>query len=213
LLALRPIDIQMNDTEGVWVYRPEEHKNAHRDKPRVILLGPLAQEILQPFLANRPLDAFMFSPREANAERRARMHAARRTPMSCGNKPGSNRSDQPQRPPRDFYTPNAYHRAIQYACDQAYPPTGLLGRRPREDSSKWEARLKTEGRFEDLKAWRRDHRWHPYQLRHSAATRLRREFGLEAAQLALGHSSALLTDAVYAERDESRIVEIMRKIG
>jgi integrase len=50
-------------------------------------------------------------------------------------------------------------------------------------------------------------------LRHNAATLLRREFGLEAAQLALGHASAQITDAVYAERDRAKVIEIMRKIG
>jgi integrase len=74
-------------------------------------------------------------------------------------------------------------------------------------------RLKNEGRWEDLKAWRRSHRWHPHQLRHNAATLLRREFGLEAAQLTLGHASAQITDAVYAERDRAKVIEIMRKIG
>ena len=32
--------------------------------------------------------------------------------------------------------------------------------------------------------------WHPNQLRHNAATRLRREFGLDMARAVLGHSSA-----------------------
>ena len=41
----------------------------------------------------------------------------------------------------------------------------------------------------------------------------RREFGLEAARIALGHSSAMVTDAVYAERDAEKIEEMMRRIG
>ena len=44
-------------------------------------------------------------------------------------------------------------------------------------------------------------------------TLIRREFGLEAAQLALGHSSAKVTDAVYAERDMARVLEVMKRIG
>ena len=54
--------------------------------------------------------------------------------------------------------------------------------------------------------------WHPNQLRHSAATEIRRQFGLEAAQVVLGHSRADVTQ-VYAERDFGRAKEIMRKIG
>ena len=74
------------------------------------------------------------------------------------------------------------------------------------------ARL-TEAEREELCTWREQHRWHPHQLRHTAGTLIRREFGLEAAQLALGHSSAKVTDAVYAERDTARVIEVMRRIG
>lgn len=83
---------------------------------------------------------------------------------------------------------------------------------PNESRRDWQARLTTTQR-EELKVRRKAHRWHPHQLRHNAATLLRREFGLEAAQLALGHSSAEITDAVYAERDDMKAIEITRKIG
>ncbi|HQL55245.1 MAG TPA: site-specific integrase [Phycisphaerae bacterium] len=53
--------------------------------------------------------------------------------------------------------------------------------------------------------------WSPNQRRHSFATRVRRDYGLEAAQILLGHSSALVTDAVYAERDEGRARAIAAK--
>lgn len=53
----------------------------------------------------------------------------------------------------------------------------------------------------------------PHQLRHLAATRLRRELGLEVASLTLGHASATLTDAVYAERNARQVTEAMRRIG
>jgi integrase len=43
-------------------------------------------------------------------------------------------------------------------------------------------------------------RWAPNQLRHAAATEVRRLYGLEAAQIVLGHSKADVTQ-VYAERD------------
>jgi integrase len=54
--------------------------------------------------------------------------------------------------------------------------------------------------------------WSPHQLRHAAATRLRKEFGIEAAQLVLGHESAAIT-LVYAERDRARAADIMGKVG
>ena len=63
-----------------------------------------------------------------------------------------------------------------------------------------------------MAAWRKDHRWHPHQLRHNAATELRREFGLEAARIILGHHSVAITE-VYAEKDEQQALEAMAKVG
>ncbi len=54
--------------------------------------------------------------------------------------------------------------------------------------------------------------WHPHQLRHSVATAVRARFGLEAAQVVLGHSRADVTQ-VYAERDLSKAIEVMREVG
>lgn len=54
--------------------------------------------------------------------------------------------------------------------------------------------------------------WHPHQLRHNAATWLRREFGLEIARVILGHRSAAITE-VYAELDKDKARDVMAKIG
>jgi integrase len=81
-----------------------------------------------------------------------------------------------------------------------------------ETRIEWKSRL-GEAKWAELKAWVRNHRWQPHQLRHTAATEIRREFGLEAAQIALGHSSALVTEAVYAERDMAKVEQVMMKIG
>lgn len=54
--------------------------------------------------------------------------------------------------------------------------------------------------------------WHPHQLRHSHATEVRRHFGLEAAQVSLGHSQARVTE-VYAERDLSLAAKVAAEIG
>jgi integrase len=54
--------------------------------------------------------------------------------------------------------------------------------------------------------------WHPHQLRHTAATEIRREAGLETARVVLGHSTAAMTE-VYAQADESKARKIMGKIG
>jgi len=55
-------------------------------------------------------------------------------------------------------------------------------------------------------------KWHPNQLRHSTGTEIRKRYGLEAAQVILGHASADVTQ-VYAERDLQRAADIMREVG
>lgn len=55
-------------------------------------------------------------------------------------------------------------------------------------------------------------RWAPNRLRHTAATEVRQKFGLEAAQIILGHSKADVTQ-IYAERDTAKGIEVARRIG
>jgi integrase len=55
-------------------------------------------------------------------------------------------------------------------------------------------------------------RWSPNQLRHSLATDVRQRFGLEAAQVALGHARRTTTE-IYAEPDLSRAESALRAIG
>jgi integrase len=52
----------------------------------------------------------------------------------------------------------------------------------------------------------------PNRIRHTYATRVRHEYGLEAAQVLLGHSKADVTQ-IYAERNLALAVEIAQKIG
>ena len=75
----------------------------------------------------------------------------------------------------------------------------------------WRKRLTKEQKAE-LAAWRKAHRWHPHQLRHNAATELRKEFGIEAASIILGHRSAAITE-VYAEQDTQAAIAAMVKVG
>jgi len=55
-------------------------------------------------------------------------------------------------------------------------------------------------------------KWHPHQLRHNAATALRKEFGLDIAGVILDHKQLAVTE-LYAERDEARAAEVVRRIG
>ena len=181
------------DTTGkVWTYTPSRHKTQHFGRPRVIFVGPKAQEILKPFLRT-DLQAYVFSPAKADRERRDRQHAERVTPLSCGNKPGSNVKRSPKKTPGDRYEVNAYNRAIANACRKAFAaPDGLSD--------------------EKRKEWDLAHHWSSHQLRHSFATDVRKNHGLEAAQVTLGHASANITE-VYAERDVAKAIGVVLKIG
>jgi len=54
--------------------------------------------------------------------------------------------------------------------------------------------------------------WSPNQLRHTAATAIRRDFGLDAARSILGHRSVTVTE-IYADVDRARSQDIVRRIG
>lgn len=90
---------------------------------------------------------------------------------------------------------------------EADPPA----RRAGETKAAWQRRLSEEQKAE-LKAWRKAHRWHPHQLRHNAATELRKEFGLETARIILGHRSPAVT-TIYAEQDRQKALEAMERVG
>jgi integrase len=179
---VRPCDV--DTSADVWIYRPESHKTEHHGRERVICIGPKAQEVLRPYLL-REKESYCFVPAESEKKRLVLQHQQRKTPLSCGNRPGTNRRRKPKKQPGDRYTTGSYRRAIDRAVDMANRQRNGDDPLPR---------------------------WSPNQLRHSAATEIRRQFGLEAAQVALGHAAADITQ-VYAERDLALAVEVMRKIG
>jgi integrase len=194
--AMRLCDL---DRSGkVWTYTPATHKTQHRGKRRIVALGPAAQRALREFIPGRQPAAALFSPAEAEAARREALHAERKTPLSCGNRPGTNRVENPRKQAQAQYTSASYGRAVARLCEQAEQL----------------ARVKAlEAGVSLVDGVRLVARWHPHQLRHNAATEIRRRHGLEAARLMLGHSSALITDAVYADRDEAALFRIAAECG
>jgi site-specific recombinase XerC len=81
----------------------------------------------------------------------------------------------------------------------------------RETEKEWKKRL-TPDEKTAIRAWRREHTWHPNQLRHSSATALRKEFGVELARIILGHSSAFTTE-IYAETDRQHAMDVIGRVG
>jgi integrase len=211
------------DTTGpVWIYKPAAHKTAHHGHQRSIFIGPKAQEVLRPFLKTLNPQAYIFSPMDADAENRGELQAGRKTPLSCGNRPGSNRKRRPKRAPGDRYDATAYRRAIRRATESAFPPPEQFARqkvkgRKGKKSKRWETpvewcqRLGPE-KWKELQDWRREHSWHPHQLRHTAATEIRRRFGIEAAQHVLGHATLSITE-LYAEKNADVANRIAAAIG
>jgi integrase len=188
---LRPLDL---DRSGeVWTYRPESHKTEHHGRERIIFIGPKAQTVLLSYLL-RPADARCFSPLESEAKRLGALHAKRRTPLRYGNRPGTNRKPRPKRRPQTAYTKDSYGRALARAIE------------------KGNAAITKAATAAGIDQPQVIPHWHLNQLRHSAATEIRRSYGLEAAQVILGHSKADVTQ-VYAERDYDLGADVARKIG
>ena len=71
---MRIKDIDMSGE--VWLYKPPTHKTHLLGKSRTILIGPLAQAVLQPFL-DRPADAYLFTPHESYVYLREKAYATR----------------------------------------------------------------------------------------------------------------------------------------
>jgi site-specific recombinase XerD len=200
----------------VWLYRPGshrgpegDHKTAHHGHERTILIGPRAQEVLKPWLKT-DLTAYLFSPKDAEALRNAVRRQNRKSPMTpsqAARKPKKN----PKRPKSERYRVAAYRLAIYRACEPAFPPPAPLAKREDETWREWRGRLTADDRAE-LRRWRKAHRWHPHQLRHNAATLLRKEYGIEVAKIILGHATLSATQ-LYAERDLQKALEIVNRIG
>ena len=192
LFPLRGCDI--NTSKPIWTYRPTSHKTLHHGHERVIYLGARAQEILKSFLKPNPQD-YLFSPIDAEAERREAAHKRRLergTPLSCGNRPGTNRVNRRKLAQRSIYNKDSYARAITRGCDKA---------------DRWEHGGLVIG--DDV---RLIPRWHPHQLRHNAATNFRRDYGLEAVQALLGQKTMRMAE-VYAERNMSLAERVMAEVG
>lgn len=187
MVALRALDL---DTSGkVWTAKLADHKTAYCGRERVLYFGPKCQAILKEFMHGRPLHMPIFSPKESEAERLAVLHEKRKTPLSCGNRPGTNKREHPILAPGDCYTPNSYRRVIERAIERY-----------------------NEEKLKDNQKDKQIPNWSPNRLRHNYATEVRRKYGLDGAQAGLGHSNANITQ-VYAELDHTRVMVIAADLG
>jgi integrase len=114
LCRLRSCDL---DRSGpVWLYHVPRHKTQYLGHTRTIAFGPRAQVILRQYLRDDP-DALVFSPAEADRQRKAAMRAKRNTPVQPSQ---VNRAKKDaKRRPGARYTPRAINVAIRRACIKA----------------------------------------------------------------------------------------------
>jgi integrase len=224
LTGMRPGEVcamrcgEVDTSAQPWRYRPSAHKTAHHGHDRIVHLGPRAQAVLAPYLTAEA-QSQVFRPTDAEAVRHARLRDGRQTPLTPSQRARSSaaRARPRRRPPGDRYTVASYRRAIARACELAFPPPPELRPTPASDGGPGESRANflkrlTQEQKSALKKWHDEHGWHPHQLRHTAATRLRREFGLDAAKAILGHRTVTVTQ-FYAEQDERLAETVARQVG
>jgi len=172
-------------TTSPWEYRPRTHKTAHRGHERVVYVGPKAQAVLADWLRADP-EAFLFQPREAAAAVREASQVAGRSDADRARAARNKRAaDARKRGGR------AQNRRLP---GDRYTP-GRLGHAVGRACQRAEI----------------EH-WHPHQLRHAAATELRREIGIEAARVVLGHRSPGMAE-LYAEADRTAAAAHMARLG
>jgi integrase len=184
LCALRTADVDRGGgaAAAVWLYAPATHKTAYRGQRRVVCIGPRGRAVLGPFLRPHDPQAWVFSPAQAMAERRLSDKSA--SDGECGHPKTcpTRRAGSPAGSGR--YNSRSYHRALRYAM-RAATVAGTLA----------------VAQY-----------WHPHQLRHLHATAIRREKGLEAARVLLGHRTVDQT-LDYAEADVATARAIAAELG
>ena len=123
--SMRPCDI-IRDDEDCWLYIPGRdfspvgrHKTMRFERMKVIPLAKESQQILVERIKDFDSTDYVFSPKETVNTLLAKKAKERKTPLSCGNRPGTNRKEHPMIKPRDRYDHHTLRRACQRACKKA----------------------------------------------------------------------------------------------
>ena len=133
LTGMRPGEVCSMRNEDIdrhgrlWLYRPQDHKNAWRGKPRVVVLGPRAQKALRPYLKER---GPVFSPALADREWRAQKRNDRASPVQPSQRRGMRRVERPEKKPGAEWVREAYTSAVAKRVTRAVRD----GRLPKEEA-------------------------------------------------------------------------------
>jgi integrase len=122
---MRPFDILCEDPE-CWLYIPGrdqtpvgEHKTTRFERVRVIPLTLECQKTLSSRIKDFNSKEYIFSPKEAMREFLYNKFANRKTPLSCGNRPGANRKEHAMVKPSNRYDHSALRNACKRGCLRA----------------------------------------------------------------------------------------------
>lgn len=201
----------------VWRWSPARHKTAHRGRGRAVFFGPRAQAVILGFVRVRcPACGLEGRPPALGSRDGAR----------CG--PCADRHDEaglegpwPRRevdldrplfsPARDQEERSAERRARRKTRVQPSQKDRRAASPKAPPRDAYDARTYGHAVY---RACRKAGvaPWAPNQVRHSRATAVRAAYGLEAAQVALGHARADVTQ-VYAERDHALAERVARETG
>ena len=182
LCKMRIGDIDRSN-EKVWIYRPSSHKTEYRGKKRHIPLGEQSQKILLPYLEGRKLDEFVFSPLAIMEEYWKIRARERKTKVQPSQLKRSKKANLRKR--KRFLSsldPHLIGAAVRKACSKAIKQGNLA------------------------------ESWTPYELRHTAITKIRIREGAEAAQHFAGHSN-LRTQDFYDHLALLKAIEVAEKYG
>jgi integrase len=221
---------EVDRTGVVWVYRPARHKTAHRGKARAIHLGPRAQALVTSFLRGshpppagwdhvRPndpgqrdarlvmADAYQEAGRVRDAELLRDAGRAVEIVAGCVVDPALTLFSP-------FHAREERFREARRRRKTKVPPSQLNRRKAKPKLiPAGEYTPHTYAHAVRVAAAKAGvPHWHPNQLRHLFATEVRKEYGLEAAQVVLGHTHARVTE-VYAERNERLAADVAARIG
>ena len=188
LCVMRPQDVcnlrlvDIDRSRDVWLYRPHTHKTAHLGDVLTKYIGKTAQEILSPYLIEKAGTPEAFLFSPADTMR-DRAVELRKKRKTLNKKGEVQPSHQNRRKENPKKVPGEQYTPESY------------NRAIARASKKAGVPL-----------------WSTNQLRHLAATEVRKKYGLEVAQIMCGHKHASTTE-IYAEVDLEKGIEVAREIG